>query len=245
MKFRRILGVIVFLLLAGYIGYSIVKLSDSPADGNECTALNVKVVGHQKYQLLDSAMVSGILSGKGVSPIGRKMSEIRLDTIENVLEAHPLVISAECYKTSGNDVKIRVKGIVPILRVMSRSGGDYLLDERGEVIDSRVCAVNLPVATGYISPSFAKEKLIGIARVIDASEFWKNQIEQIYVDAEGQVLLVPRVGSHTITLGTPDNVEEKLDKVYRFYAEALKEIGWNKYSDISVAFDGQVVCRKR
>ena len=57
--------------------------------------------------------------------------------------------------------------------------------------------------------------------------------------------MVPRVGRHLLEIGSADNVGEKLDRLMHFYRKGLDEIGWNKYSVISVAYDGQVVCRKR
>ena len=30
-----------------------------------------------------------------------------------------------------------------------------------------------------------------------------------------------------------------------FYEKGLDNVGWNKYRSISVAYDGQVVCKKR
>ena len=77
------------------------------------------------------------------------------------------------------------------------------------------------------------------------SEFWKAQVEQINVTKDRQIELVPRVGDHLLILGTADNVEEKLERLMNFYEKGLDNVGWNKYRSISVAYDGQVVCKKR
>ena len=71
------------------------------------------------------------------------------------------------------------------------------------------------------------------------------QVEQIDVTKEGFVQLVPRVGDHLLILGTVDKVEEKLDRLMNFYHNGLENIGWNKYRSISVAYENQVVCKKR
>jgi cell division protein FtsQ len=84
-----------------------------------------------------------------------------------------------------------------------------------------------------------------VVKVIEQSEFWKAQIEQINVTKDGQVELVPRVGNHLLLLGTPDDVENKLDRLMNFYRNGLDNVGWNKYRTISVAYENQVVCKKR
>ena len=41
------------------------------------------------------------------------------------------------------------------------------------------------------------------------------------------------------------NYEEKFEKLETFYKKALNQIGWNKYSRISLEFDNQIICTKK
>ena len=84
-----------------------------------------------------------------------------------------------------------------------------------------------------------------MVRAIDRSDFWKAQVEQIDVARDGEISMVPRVGDHLLILGTADNVENKLERLMNFYEKGLDNIGWNKYRSISVAYENQVVCKKR
>jgi len=80
---------------------------------------------------------------------------------------------------------------------------------------------------------------------IKGNSFWSAQIDQIYVDSNDEIVLVPRVGNHTIHLGTSEDFEGKLRNLKVFYEKVLPEVGWNKYSAINLAFSGQIVCRRR
>ena len=131
------------------------------------------------------------------------------------------------------------------MRVINNRGQDFYVDSRGEILTQRSLAVQLPVATGYIDRQFAAGELLEVVRVIDQSEFWKAQVEQINVTKDGQIELVPRVGDHLLIIGTADNVEDKLDRLMNFYEKGLDNVGWNKYRSISVAYENQVVCKKR
>jgi len=76
-------------------------------------------------------------------------------------------------------------------------------------------------------------------------DFWKNQIEQINVLADGSVEIVPRVGEHIAYLGQPTALRTKLERLRKFYKYGLSEAGWNKYERVSVEFDNQIICKKR
>lgn len=58
-----------------------------------------------------------------------------------------------------------------------------------------------------------------------------------------QLAIIPRSVDATVDLGTTENLERKLATLRRFYDKGLSRIGWDKYSKISLRYDGQVVCR--
>ena len=67
----------------------------------------------------------------------------------------------------------------------------------------------------------------------------------MHVLADRTVELVPRVGDHIVYLGRLEQVEQKLDRLKRFYEQGLNKVGWNKYRRISVEFGNQVICTRR
>ena len=84
-----------------------------------------------------------------------------------------------------------------------------------------------------------------LVNYIDNDDFWSAQIDQIYVDNEDEINLVPRLGNNLIHLGTTENFEGKLRNLKAFYKTVLPEVGWNKYELINLEFKDQIVCRKR
>lgn len=232
------------ILLAGYMVFSLVRLTSSPK-GRVCGDIELRIQDSLGYGLVNRALVMDLLDREGVNPIGKSLDEVDLDSMEMVLEQHPLVVSAQCYRTVGDGIRIRIRSSVPLVRVMSESGADFWIDSHGHILESVGCAVNVPVATGNISRRYAREELLNVVRDINSDEFWKAQVEQINVDEKGFVELVPRVGNHVVQLGKPENTAEKLARVLMFYQKGLDGIGWNKYKSVSAAFEGQIVCRKR
>jgi cell division protein FtsQ len=88
-------------------------------------------------------------------------------------------------------------------------------------------------------------ELFKIATYVDKDAFWKAQIEQIFVTAESELILVPKVGNHTIYFGNTDDMEAKFNKLMVFYKEALSRVGWDKYNSIDLRFRNQIVCKKK
>ena len=242
---KKILSILAVLAFAGYLVYSAVAMTDRHEDIRICRGIDLHISDSLDYGLIDGDMVTSLLQERGLDPVGLSLDRIDIEGIESVLLRHPLVGRAQCYKTAGNMLRINISGKVPLVRVLNNRSQDFYVDSRGEILTQHSLAVQLPVATGYIDRKFASDDLLDVVNAIDRSEFWKAQVEQINVTREGQIELVPRVGDHLLILGTAQDVENKLKRLENFYRKGLDNVGWNKYRSISVAYENQVVCKKR
>ena len=233
------------VVLAGYLVYSVLAMTDRHEDSRLCRGVDLHITDSLHFDLIDEDMVLAVLQEHSIDPVGMPLEEIEPEKIEATLLMHPLVGKVQCYKTGGDMLRINLSSKVPLVRVINNRGQDFYVDSRGEILTQRSLAVQLPVATGYIDRQFAAGELLEVVRVIDRSEFWKAQVEQINVSKDGQIELVPRVGDHLLILGTAQDVENKLQRLMNFYEKGLDNVGWNKYRSISVAYENQVVCKKR
>ena len=243
--FKKILSILSVVLIAGYLAFSLMGMTDRHEDTRICQGVDLHITDSLHFDMIDEEMILSLLKEKMLDPVGKPLDRVDVMAIESALSQHPLVGSAQCYKTGGDKVRINLSSKIPMVRVLNIYGQDFYVDSRGEILTQHSLAVQLPVATGYIDRRFASEDLLEVVRAIDDSEFWKAQVEQIDVTKEGQIQLVPRVGDHLLVLGTAEDVESKLDRLMNFYEKGLDNVGWNKYRTISVAYDNQVVCKKR
>jgi len=243
--FKKILSILSVVLLAGYLGYSVFAMTDRHEDTRLCRGVDLHITDSLHFDLINEEMVMTVLQEHSIDPVGLPLNEIDPEEVEAILLMHPLVGKAQCYKTGGDLLRINLSSKVPLVRVMNNRGQDFYVDSRGEILSQHSLAVQLPVATGYIDRRFAANELLQVVRALDCSEFWKAQVEQINVTRDEQIELVPRVGDHLLILGTAENVEDKLARLMNFYEKGLDNVGWNKYRSISVAYDNQVVCKKR
>lgn len=225
--------------------YSVLGMTNRHEDVRLCSGVDLHITDSLHFDLIDEDMVLSLLKEHSLDPIGSPLEVIDVEAIEQTLALHPLVGKAQCYKTGGDMLRINLSGKVPLVRVLNNRGQDFYVDSHGEILSQHSLAVQLPVATGYIDREFASKELLEVVRAIDRSEFWKAQVEQINVTSDKQIELVPRVGDHLLILGTADNIEDKLERLMNFYEKGLDNVGWNKYRSISVAYENQVVCKKR
>lgn len=242
---RKLLTILVALIFIAYLGFSLFSLSKEHDIRIICNGIDVDVYDSLHYNLINEHMVMNMLKRNGMNPTDRPIDEIDTEAMELMFLSNSLIAGAQCYKTIGGKIKIKLKSRIPILRVINNNGQDFYLDSHGEILNRASIVVNVLVATGNISKEYAQEELMNLINIINESDFWKAQIEQIWVSPEREITLVPRVGGHLLHMGSAADIENKLDRLFKFYKKGLNVIGWNKYSSISVAYDKQVVCKRK
>ena len=140
---------------------------------------------------------------------------------------------AEVYMTIDGTLHVFVDQRNPIMRVMPENGGDYFIDEDGVVMRRRnlytsaiahcrwQCEYQPAMLNGVsvldttIKNSILKD-IYHTGNYINDDNFWSAQIDQIYVDNNDEIDLIPRVGNQLIHLGTAENYEGKLRNLEAF-----------------------------
>ncbi len=208
---------------------------------------------NEEAHFVSEADINQRLHNAEINPIGKTFKEVNTLELSQLIEQNKLVRHASCYHTPDSLLRIDIEQRNPIMRVKSSVGlhlqngttlQDYYIDLDGEVMPAQLgSAIRLPLVTGYVR----KEHIMPLhdfALFLKDEEFWSDEITQIFVRENGDIELVPRIGSHTILLGSLDDVDTKLRHVLTFYKKVLPNKGWNAYSVINVKFDGQVVGEK-
>ena len=140
---------------------------------------------------------------------------------------------------------IRISTRTPIIHIMPDNEESYYMDINGNTMPANVFLLDVCLATGNISKLYAKEKLLDIATFINNNSPWNNEIQQIHVKNDKFIELIPLSGDHTIILGEPVDIANKMERLSTFYKEGLNKAGWNKYATINLNYANQVVCTKR
>lgn len=240
---KNILIIVGVALCVSYAVFANAKSSISN-ENRICSDVLVTITDYDQKQLISDREIETLLKSKNVHPIGKTMTHIVTKEIEDLLAKHPMIRNVECYKTPEGKIKIVIKQRNPILRIIS-SDNYYVDDLRQTVPVSSNFTAYVPLATGRISKKLAQGVLYDFANFLSKNPFWNDQIDQIYINENNEVQLIPRVGDHLIVLGNFDRYEQKLEKLRKFYLFGLNETSWNIYSKIDLRFKDQVVCTRK
>lgn len=233
-------------LLAGlfvYLIFAFTKFAQTD-DKSICRHVYITIADSSHAGFITPEAADEILRKSGQYPVGKQMNQIDGALIEETFLRNTFIDSVACYKSPNGVVNVLIEQRLPLMRIIADNGDDYYLDEKGNLMNPQGYAADLVVATGNISRAYAKKKLVSLGLYLKDNPFWDNQIEQIQVDSKQDLFLVPRVGKHTIAFGTADSISQKFRNLYAFYEKVLPEVGWNKYSEISVEHVSQIVGRK-
>ncbi|MCM1078606.1 MAG: cell division protein FtsQ [Bacteroidales bacterium] len=255
---KKYIIILIDIMLAVYLLLAITAFNSPKELAKKCTKVNINITDETTYGFLNADEIKSILIKKGIYPLEKDLDKVSPRKIESVLRNSPFVNTAECCKTTDGHVLIYVTQRSPLVRIKSENGDDYYIDENGGIMPNSKYTSDLIIVTGNVSKPFARQYVSILANTIMKSDFWRNQVEQINVDQNLGIEVVPRVGDHIIFLGyLPEAptlqkrndevtayVSEKLDRLEKFYIYGLKETGWNKYETIDVQFRNQIICKK-
>lgn len=237
------------LLLVGWI------LAGRQETVREIKSVQVRILPDTGLYFVTRAEVMEMVGGGPEGVAGRRVASVRPEMLETQLKALPFVKSCDVYADLSGNLKITIHQKEPYLRIINRSGESYYLAEGGEKLPfSKQYTAHVPVASGNIAENFADsthtqtpllQSLYTLGAYLHAQPFWSAQIEQVYVDNYSELLLIPRVGNHSIVLGNTDRLPEKMEKLGLFYTKALSKLGWDIYERIDLRYEKQVIGVKK
>lgn len=238
--------IILFIVIIGLVGYFIaaVTVLNKPKEGQVCEQVEIVIEDSTDQCLITKDDIRQYLIRNKMNPQGKTLQQINLMDMEKTLKKSPYIDNATCYKTATGAICIKVKSRQVILHVINDAGEDYYLDSQGNPVPKASYYADLPVVTGQVTKKYAKQKLTTLGKIIQSDPFWNQQIEQINVLANGKLEMIPRVGEHTVLIGEPKDFKKKLDKLKTFYEKGINQVGWNKYSEINLEYNDQIICTK-
>lgn len=264
-KFLKILEIVMWVLLAGGL-ITLLGFTTAGHNSNVCKKYIIHIDYGRADVLVTQEDVYNVVKGTGNLLKGEALGNIDFERIERELKKHTYVANAQVYMSLEGVVEIDVVQRQPILRIFNQKGESFYLDGTGSLMPLNPSfSARVLVATGSIPEAFSRKvcylkdsvsrkdsiecrsvmnNLYKVAAYIVKDKFLKAQIEQIYVEPNGEFELIPRVGDHIIILGGADNLEEKFERLLVFYRQGLSRTGWHRYNIINIKFKDQVVCSK-
>jgi cell division protein FtsQ len=205
------------------------------------------------------------LKRNGFTFNGQSQKDLKVSAVEDYIRKMTEVKDVKVFTKLGSKWKIEVTVRKPIARIYNKYDETFYLDEDGFVMNSSsLHTARVVVVTGYIKDRISSvsvpeiinndtlksiRKLDDVYRIsnyVCNDPLMQSLIGQIHLKKNGDFVLIPLVGGQKIIFGTAttdDEVKEKFKKLKIFYEEGIPYEGWDKYEEISLKYDNQIVCK--
>jgi len=243
--FTWVISLIGFFVLMGFI--------NAKKNGQTCTGVKIIVPGAQAFVSQDD--VSKIITESEGALVGRSMRRLAIHDLENKLKENPFIQEVNVFVEMDGMTHVKIEQREAVIRVINNVGNDFYIDKGGVKFPiSKLYAPHIIVANGNISERFngvqdtmqstLLKDLYKVASFLQTDSLWNSQVEQLYVNEESDIEIVPRVGNQRIILGNADSLQGKFDKLMIFYQEIVPKAGWGNYKTVNLKFANQLVCEK-
>ncbi len=262
---KKVLLIIFWVLFA--VGLILIVFFANTENNNDVAKkpdISIHVEGENTF-LTESELLDRLIY-KRLYQKNMKVNSVNIRKIEAAIIKMEEVKKVRVYKNIGESWNIDVELRNPIARIFTLSQQAYYLDDEGFTMGrSSLHTAHVLVFSGFITENMEKSsvkeiinndslksirKLDDIYRIsnyVCKDSLMNALIGQVYLEKNGDFILIPLVGKQTILFGSANSDEVVADKFNRlkvFYKEGMPHEGWEKYNTIIVKYEGQIVCRK-
>lgn len=260
-----VVNVIVATVLVAYIAVAAIYCNREKQQ-IICRNLQIIVEDSAELEFVNSDIVRRTLSDNNIAYSGLPIDQIDLFAVEECIRAYPYVSDANAYTSLEGTLNIRLRQRVPMLRVVSDNDHNFYVDSTLQVIEPVAHYIHpVPIVSGSVPLEIANDQfgtidekkftkdlkllhnIINFVGQVNKEPFLRELIVQIYFEPDGQVMLLPRIGSQRIRFGAigAEDQESKLYKLQEFYRRSFGQGWWQTTREIDLRFKNQVVCKPK
>lgn len=220
----------------------------------KCTSIQIELVGENTAALfMDEKEILQIIHEQGVKE-GLPIGAVNLNTLEKYLQTIRWVKNVELFLDNTQSLQVRIEQRIPIARIFTASGNSFYIDKEGLQLPlKQLTVLRLPVFTNFPSDqeklskpdSLLLNDVLRFTQAVATDSFFMAQTAQVNIATNGDFELVPSVGDHLVLIGSVENIEDKLNRLYTFYKKVWVQSGLNAYQVIDCRFDNQIVALKK
>lgn len=252
----KLIGIVSLWIIGTGVVISSLAFTEIRQQRVLCKKIEININRDDENYFINKNDILKIIYSTGDSLVGTPIQRIPVSLLERLLKMNKFINDADVFIDIKGKLQVNVKQRKPMLRIMNSNYESFYIDENGGKMPlSTLYSANVLVANGNIFESYngkddsiktpTLRSLFYLSNVLRSDKFWNAQVEQIYIEQNQDIILIPRIGDHKIVFGDTSNANEKLENLLVFYQKALPKVGWETYHTINVKFKGQVVCSRR
>lgn len=261
---KRILKIAFWIAIVAGVSYLFI-FANIRQDKLICPKFEIKVIYNEAPVLITQGNIRQEITRNKIKVRGKELGNIEVEKIQELLNQNPFIKTASITTGVNGVVKASVIQRNPLVRVVDMKGTQFYLDEEGYLMPlSPEYPARVIIAGGKIKPigkiekyksnnpdqlQYKKlpsdlQKIYVTAMEIRKEEFSNSLIEQLFLNENGEIEMIPKIGQQSIILGDTSQIKEKLRNLKVFYTDGIKATGWDSYKTINLKYRNQVVCTK-
>lgn len=252
-SFKKLMLAIVWLSMAAGTLVVLVAATQNQ-NGKTCKDIIIEVKGINANGYVSKKQIMQTISGGRPDLMkGQLIKTFDLSQLEALLETNLWIRNAELFFDNNDVLHVDITEREPVARVFKLSGQSFYIDDLGEQLPlTNDQIARVPVFTNFpdettdarIKDSLLQQQVKEMGQYILKNDFWMAQVDQVNIN-NYEFELIPKLGSHLITFGSGDQVEQKFKRLLLFYKKVMLKTGWNYYSNLDVRFNKQLVAVRR
>lgn len=251
---------ILLILLGAIVLAVLVVVANVNRSRSAVRGIEVSIRYGKTPPLVDDQTVRDSILAHIPALLQHSVAGVDRDAVVDAASAVPYLDEVSASVSVSGKVVVRARQRRPVVRLYYGDNEMYL-DGKGCLMPaSRIGSCDVLVAGGdfrmpmpadsvwRVATSVGNRQLTDLWRVacyLDAESRYGDLIDQLYVERDGDLMMVPKLGNHVIELGSADDLDTKFANLLAFYQKGMPRAGWDTYSRISLKYRGQVVCTKR
>ena len=169
---------------------------------------------------------------------------ISITKIEDELDKNTFVEKSQVYTMVGDILFVDIKQKEPVARIITNDSIFYLDKNSNFMSLSKLHSADVPIIFGFNQFSDL-DYLTKISLMIRDDKFLNQIITQIIIN-DNQEINLKLSGLNTfIELGHNDRLEKKIQNLKAFYNRAIRKNDLEKYKEVNLQFENQVVAVKK
>lgn len=230
--------------MAALLCYGIVWANHQSVS-DECTGIRIEILNADSTTFVNKKGVLKELQTLGYSPVGKKLSEINTEKIEQSLTSSEYFENVECVLLNDGTLLIKVRQMIPIMRVFDGCDSYYVNINGKRMHASAKYYNDVPVVQGHFTHKFSPLTLVPLIQYVQNDKALSTLVTMYSVRDSNNIFVIPCIRGHVVNMGNVQNVENKFAKLLKFYREVMPVKGWMTYDTISLKWDHQIVASKR
>ncbi|MEO6132747.1 MAG: hypothetical protein ABIQ02_12940 [Saprospiraceae bacterium] len=247
---QRIKAFFWLLLLATLTGVTLMAAKFQAAEVISDVQAEVLLLDKGNNLILPDDIIKTVV--KKFGPLkGLPIDMVDMRGIEQFLSTSPYVKGASVFLGANKTLTLSIRQRMPVMRVVDNHGTHWYVDADtvrmpvSRNFTARVPLVNGDFPTTNDIKTWPIGSLFDIALMLQDNEFMGSLVDQIYYESKDKIWLVPRLGPSKILIGNTNDLDDKVERVRKFYKEALPSTGWDTYAYVDTRFAGQIVAKRR